>query len=72
MVPQTRRRRQVPARGLAAVYPYHRPNRTETQNTHPLLVGWVFVYTEPKALAGDTVALSAPPTGPPPRQIWPW
>ena len=39
-VPQ-RRRRQAPARGLAAVYSLHRPNRTETQNTHPLLVGWV-------------------------------
>ena len=34
--------------------PPPRPNRTETQNTHPLLVGWVFVYTAPKALAAGT------------------
>ena len=38
--PKNRRRRQAPARGPAAVYAHHRPNRTETQHTHPLLVGW--------------------------------
>ena len=57
--PQNRRRRQAPARGLAAVNSRHLPIRNETQNTHPLLVGWVFVYTAPTALAGDTVALPA-------------
>ena len=52
------RRRWPPALPAAAVYPFSRPIRTETQNTHPLLVGWVFVRSEPTALAGDTVALS--------------
>ena len=52
--PKNRRRRQAPARGPAAVYPLSRPNRTETQNTHPLLVGWVFVRSEPTALAAGT------------------
>ena len=52
--PQNRRRRQAPARGPAAVYAHHRPNRTETQHTHPLLVGWVCVESEPTALAGGT------------------
>ena len=40
--------------GLPPSTPAPRPNRTETQNTHPLLVGWVFVYTAPKALAAGT------------------
>ena len=35
-------------------YSRHRSIRTETQNTHPLLVGWVFVRSEPKALAAGT------------------
>ena len=29
----------------------------ETQNTHPLLVGWVCVCTEPKALAAGTTGI---------------
>ena len=57
-VPQ-RRRRQVPARGPAAVYSNHRPNRNETKRPSPLLVGLGRVYTAPKALAGGTAALAA-------------
>ena len=34
-----RRRRQAPARGLAAVYSHHRPARNETKRPSPLLVG---------------------------------
>ena len=45
---------QAPARGLAAVCALYRPNRNETQNTHPLLVGWVFVKSEPTAPAAGT------------------
>ena len=51
-----RRRRQAPARGLAAVNSHHRPIRNETQNARPLLVGRAFVYFEPTALAGRTAA----------------
>ena len=50
-----RRRRQAPARGPAAVYSLHRPNRTETQSARPLLMGRACVNTEPKALASDTI-----------------
>ena len=58
-VPQ-RRRRQAPARGPAAVYSLHRPNRTETQHARPLLVGRACVNTEPKALASDTIGRRLP------------
>ncbi len=51
-----RRRRQAPARGLAAVNSHHHPIRNETQNARPLLVGRAFVYFEPTALAGRTAA----------------
>ena len=54
--PPKRRRRQAPARGLAAVNSHHRPIRNETQNARPLLVGRAFVYFEPTALAGRTAA----------------
>ena len=37
--PPKRRRRQAPARGLAAVYPCHRPKRTETQQPRPIRDG---------------------------------
>ncbi len=47
--PKKRRRRQAPARGPAAVYSRHRPNRTETQSARPLLVGRALVDPEPKA-----------------------
>ena len=52
--PKTRRRRQAPARGLAAVNTPHRPNRTEPQHTRPLLVGRVCVNPAPTALASGT------------------
>ena len=52
------RRRWPAALPAAAVCTLSRPIRTETQNTHPLLVGWVFVRSEPTAPAGGTVALS--------------
>ena len=55
--PKKRRRRQAPAPEPAAVCSDYRPNRTETQSARPLLVGRVCVYTEPKALAADTVGL---------------
>ena len=48
------RRRWPAALPAAAVCTLSRPIRTETQNTHPLLVGWVFVRSEPKALAAGT------------------
>ena len=54
--PPKRRRRQAPARGLAAVNSHRRPIRNETQNARPLLVGRAFVYFEPTALAGRTAA----------------
>ena len=44
-----RRRRQASARGPAAVYSLHRPNRTETQSARPLLVGRALVNTAPTA-----------------------
>ena len=44
-----RRRRQAPARGPAAVYSLHRPNRNVSQRPSPLLVGLGRVYFEPKA-----------------------
>ena len=49
--PEKRRRRPAPARGPAAVCPYRRPIRDETQHAHPLRMGWACVYAEPKALA---------------------
>ena len=52
-----RRRRQAPARGLAAVYSHHRSKRNETKRPSPLLVGLGRVYFEPTALAGGTAAL---------------
>ena len=55
-----RRRRQAPARGPAAVYSLHRPNRNVSQRPSPLLVGLGRVYFEPKALAAGTA-------GPPAR-----
>ena len=55
--PKKRRRRQAPAPEPAAVCSDYSPNRTETQSARPLLVGRVCVYTEPKALAADTVGL---------------
>ena len=58
-VPQNRRRRQAPARGLAAVNTPHRPNRTEPQHTRPLLVGRVCVNPAPKALAAGTAGWPA-------------
>ena len=57
--PKTRRRRQAPARGLAAVNTPHRPNRTEPQHTRPLLVGRVCVNPAPKALAAGTAGWPA-------------
>ena len=54
--PPKRRRRQAPARGLAAVCPHVRPIRNETKRPSPLLVGLGRVNPEPTALAGDTVA----------------
>ena len=54
-----RRRRQAPARGLAAVNTPHRPNRTEPQHTRPLLVGRVCVNPAPKALAAGTAGWPA-------------
>ena len=56
--PQCRRRR-APARGPAAVYSLHRPNRTETQSARPLLVGRALVNTAPKALAAGTAGPKA-------------
>ena len=53
-----RRRRQAPARGLAAVYPRHRPKRNEPQQPCPLLVGQGCVYLRPKALAPGTAGLA--------------
>ena len=44
------------ARGPAAVYSLHRPNRNETQSARPLLVGRMRVESEPTALAGGTAA----------------
>ena len=44
-----RRRRQAPARGPAAVYSLHRPNRNVPQRPSPLLVGLGRVYLEPTA-----------------------
>ena len=52
--PPKRRRRQAPARGLAAVFPRLRPMRNETKHPCPLLVGHGCVYTTPKALADRT------------------
>ena len=52
--PPKRRRRQAPARGLAAVFPRLRPMRNETKHPCPLLVGHGCVYTAPKALADRT------------------
>ena len=52
--PPKRRRRQAPARGLAAVFPRLRPMRNETKHPCPLLVGHGCVYTAPKALAAGT------------------
>ena len=60
--------------GLAAVNPCQRHIRNETTRPSPLLVGLGRVESEPTALAAGTAGywLPAPPTGPPPRQIWPW
>ena len=58
-VPQNRRRRQVPARGLAAVCPHIRSIRNETKHPSPLRVGLGRVNTEPKALSGGTAAPQA-------------
>ena len=49
-----RRRRQAPARGLAAVCVHSRPKRNEAQPVCPLLVGQTGVYFEPTALAAGT------------------
>ena len=49
-----RRRRQVPARGLAAVCMHSRPKRNESQTVCPLLVGQAGVNFEPTALAAGT------------------
>ena len=56
---QNRRRRQVPARGLAAVCPHIRSIRNETKHPSPLSVGLGRVNTEPKALSGGTAAPQA-------------
>ena len=55
----THRKRQAPARGPAAVNALPRPIRNETQHTRPLLVGRVYVESEPMALAGGTAAPKA-------------
>ena len=52
--PPKRRRRQAPARGLAAVFPRLRPMRNETKHPCPLLVGHGCVFHAPKALADRT------------------
>ena len=52
--PKNRRRRQVPARGLAAVCTHGRPIRNETKHPSPLLVGLGRVAPAPKALAAGT------------------
>ena len=52
--PPKRRRRQAPARGLAAVCALHRPTRNAKKRPSPLLVGLGRVYFEPKALAPGT------------------
>ena len=54
--PPKRRRRQVPARGLAAVNSCHRPIRNEKKHPSPLLVGLGCLNTGPTALAGRTAA----------------
>ena len=54
--PPKRRRRQAPARGLAAVNSRHRPIRNEKKHPSPLLVGLGCVNTGPTALAGRTAA----------------
>ena len=51
-----RRRRQAPARGLAAVNSHHHPIRNEKKHPSPLLMGLGCVNTAPTALAGRTVA----------------
>ena len=60
-----RRRRQAPARGPAAVYPLHRPNRNVPQCPIPLLMGHGRVYPEPKALAAGTAGSASVLTHPP-------
>ena len=57
--PQKRRRRQAPARGLAAVYSHLHPIRNETQHPSPLLVGPGCVNTSPKALVAGTAGPQA-------------
>ena len=51
---QTSRRRQAPARGLAAVCALHRPTRNAKKHPCPLLVGHGCVASEPTALAAGT------------------
>ncbi len=67
--PRGRRRRfpRPPPRGPAAVCPYCRPIRAETQHAHPLRMGWACVSAEPKALAAGPAgpkALAVGPAGP--------
>ena len=54
--PPKRRRRQAPARGLAAVNSHRHPIRNEPQHPSPLLMGLGCVNTGPTALAGGTAA----------------
>ena len=60
-----RRRRQVPARGPAAVYSRCHPSRNETQRPCPLLVGHGRVCTEPKALEAGTAGWASGRASPP-------
>ena len=52
--PPKRRKRQAPARGLAAVNFHHRPIRNEKKHPSPLLLGLGCVNPAPKALAVGT------------------
>ena len=55
--PPNHRRRQAPARGLAAVCALHRPTRNAKKRPCPLLVGHGRVDPGPKALAAGTAGL---------------
>ena len=55
--PPKRRRRQAPARGLAAVCALSRPARNVKKRPCPLLVGHGRVDLEPKALADRTAVI---------------
>ena len=59
--PPNHRRRQAPARGLAAVCALHRPTRNAKKRPCPLLVGHGCVDPEPTALAAGTAGSAALP-----------